>query len=65
MTEPKSKKIRIYKLASEYNLSAEAIVEFLQKKDYEVKNHMSLLTEEMITEVSNHFKKDIEKAEKH
>ncbi|HMU41811.1 MAG TPA: translation initiation factor IF-2 [Ignavibacteriaceae bacterium] len=65
MTEPKSKKIRIYKLASEHNLSAEAITEFLQKKGYEVKNHMSLLTEEMITEVSNHFKKDIEKAEKH
>jgi translation initiation factor IF-2 len=65
MTELKSKKIRIYKLASEHNLSAEAITEFLQKKGYEVKNHMSLLTEEMITEVSNHFKKDIEKAEKH
>jgi len=65
MTEAKSKKIRIYKLASEYNLSAEAIVEFLQKKSFDVKNHMSLLTEEMITEVSNHFKKDIEKAEKH
>lgn len=65
MTESKSKKIRIYKLSSEFNLSVEVIVEFLQKKGHEVKNHMSLLTEEMITEVTNHFKKDIEKAEKH
>ncbi len=65
MSDTKSKKIRVYKLASEYNLAAETIVEFLQKKGHDVKTHMSMLTDEMIVDVNDHFKKDIEKAEKH
>jgi translation initiation factor IF-2 len=65
MAETKSKKIRIYKLASEYNLAADYLVEFLQKKGHDVKSHMTMLTDEMITDITNHFKKDIEKAEKH
>ena len=65
MSETKSKKLRVYKLASEYNLSAENLVEFLQKKGHEVKSHMSILTDEMIQDINDHFKKDIEKAEKH
>lgn len=65
MTEAKSKKIRVYKLASEYNLSAENLIEFLHKKGFKIKSHMSMLTDEMITEINNHFRKDIEKAEKH
>lgn len=65
MADTKGKKIRVYKLASEYNLAAETILEFLQKKGYDVKTHMSMLTDEMINEVNDHFKKDIEKAEKH
>jgi translation initiation factor IF-2 len=65
MPDTQSKKIRVYKIASEYNLAAETIVEFLQKKGHDVKTHMSMLSDEMITEVNDHFKKDIEKAEKH
>jgi len=65
MPETKTKKVRVYKLASEYNLSAENLIEFLQKKGHEVKSHMSMLSEEMIKEINAHFKKDIEKAEKH
>src|SRR4030066_2056019 len=65
MSDAKNKKIRVYKLASEYNLAAETIVEFLQKKGHDVKTHMSMLTDEMIPEVNEHFKKEIEKAEKH
>lgn len=65
MSDAKKQKIRVYKLASEYNLGAETIVEFLQKKGYDVKTHMSMLTDEMIAAVNDHFKKDIEKAEKH
>ncbi len=65
MAEAKTKKIRIYKLASEYNLAVESLVEFLESKGFKIKSHMSTLTEEMITEINNHFKKDIEKAEKH
>jgi translation initiation factor IF-2 len=65
MSEAKTKKLRIVKLASEYNLSAESLVDFLQKKGYSVKSHMSMLSDEMIKDISDHFKKDIEKAEKH
>jgi translation initiation factor IF-2 len=65
MSEAKEKKLRVYKLASEINISAEQLVEFLQKKGHVVKTIQSILTEEMITDIANHFKKDIEKAEKH
>ncbi|QQS36282.1 MAG: translation initiation factor IF-2 [Ignavibacteriales bacterium] len=65
MSETKEKKLRVYKLASEINLSAENLVEFLQKKGHDVKSHMSMLTEAMINDINDHFKKDIEKAEKH
>jgi translation initiation factor IF-2 len=65
MAEAKPKKIRVYKLASEYNLSADSIVEFLSGEGHKVKSHMSNLTEEMITAVQEHFRKDIEKTQKH
>jgi hypothetical protein len=58
--ESKSKKLRVYKLASEINISAEQLVEFLQKKGHVVKSIQSILTDDMITEINNHFKKDIE-----
>ncbi|MDR3609194.1 MAG: translation initiation factor IF-2 [Ignavibacteriaceae bacterium] len=63
--ETKSKKLRVYKLASEINISAEQLVEFLQKKGHVVKSIQSILSDDMIVEINNHFKKDIEKAEKH
>ncbi len=65
MAEAKTKKIRIYKLAAEYNLAVESIIEFLSGKGFKVKSHMSVLTDEMINEINDHFKKDIEKTQKH
>src|SRR3970040_1632759 len=65
MPEAKTKKLRVYKFASEINLSAENLLEFLQKKAHDVKSHMSMLSDEMIQDINDHFKKDIEKAEKH
>ena len=65
MSEIKSKKLRVVKLASEINLSTENLVEFLIKKGFEVKGPNSLVTDEMVKEINDHFKKDIEKAEKH
>lgn len=63
--DTKSKKLRIVKLASEINLSTENLVEFLRKKGFEVKGPNSIVTDEMVKEINDHFKKDIEKAEKH
>ena len=65
MAEIKEKKIRVAKYAAEINLSAEQLIEFLSKKGFEIKSINSPLTEVMITEINNHYKKDIEKAEKH
>jgi translation initiation factor IF-2 len=65
MADIKEKKIRIYKLATEYNLSADSLVEFLKSKGFKVKNHMSLLEDDMIEAINAHYKKDIEKAEHH
>ncbi len=65
MADTKEKKIRIYKLATEYNLSADSLVEFLNSKGFKVKNHMSLLEDDMIAAINANYKKDIEKAEHH
>lgn len=65
MPETKEKKTRVFKLAAEYNLAVETLIDFLVKKGFDVKSHMSLLDEEMISAIKDHFKKDIEKAEKH
>lgn len=64
-TTNKPKKYRVYKYASEINISTDAIIEFLKSKEYEVKNHMALLTEEMLADVQSHFKKDIDKSDEH
>lgn len=63
--ETKTKKLRLYKIASEFNLSTESLMEFLQKKGYDAKTHMALINDEMLADINAHFKKDIEKAEKH
>ncbi|MFO7525036.1 MAG: translation initiation factor IF-2 [Ignavibacteriaceae bacterium] len=65
MSEAKTKKQRIYKFASEYNLSVDNLIEFLKTKGYEIKSHMSLLTDEMLEDIQSHYKKDMEKAEQH
>lgn len=65
MATTKPKKYRVYKYASEINLSTDVIIEFLKSKDYEVKNHMTLLTDEMLADIQSHFKKDIDKSDEH
>jgi translation initiation factor IF-2 len=65
MPEQKSKKIKIFNLAKELNLSSETIMDFLKKKGFEVKSHMSIVTDEMTPVIMGHFKKDKEVAERH
>ena len=65
MPETAAKKIKIYKLATELNLSSETLLEFLHKKGFEVKSHMSTVTDEMLTVVMGHFKKERDVAERH
>lgn len=65
MSETTQKKQRIHKLAAEYNISADSILELLLKKKFPVKSIQSVVTDEMLEVIHEHFKKDIEKAEKH
>src|SRR5512146_2274394 len=65
MPEQAFKKIKIYKLSTELNLSSDTIIEFLRKKGFEVKNHMTTVTDDMMQAIMNHFKKDKDVAERH
>jgi len=65
MADTGGTKKKIYKLATELNLSSETIIEFLTKKGYPVKSHMSSLDEEMLQEVMSHFKREKEVADRH
>ncbi|HTY02041.1 MAG TPA: translation initiation factor IF-2 [Bacteroidota bacterium] len=65
MAETVEKKKKLYKVATELNLSHETVIEFLRKKGHEVKNHMSTLDEAMMHEILVHFKKEKDSAEKH
>jgi len=60
-----TKKIKVYKLATELNLSSDTLIEFLNKKGYEVKSHMSSVTPDMLSAVMSHFKKEKDVAERH
>ncbi|MEX1138802.1 MAG: translation initiation factor IF-2 [Bacteroidota bacterium] len=65
MAEKSEKKIKVYKLATELNLSSDTLIEFLNKKGYEVKSHMSSVTPDMLSAVMSHFKKEKDVAERH
>ncbi|MBN1446855.1 MAG: translation initiation factor IF-2 [Bacteroidetes bacterium] len=61
----KKKKTRLYKVAKEFNLSHDTLTDFLIKKGYEVKNHMSIIDEEMLDLIEKHYKKEKTDAERH
>lgn len=65
MTETTEKKKKIYKVATELNLSHETLLEFLRKKGHEVKSHMSSVDEDMMRDILMHFKKEKDVADKH
>lgn len=60
-----TKKIKVYKLATELNLTSDTLIEFLNKKGYEVKSHMSSVTPDMLSAIMSHFKKEKDVAERH
>ncbi len=63
--QTKTKKLRLYKFAADYNLATDMLIDFLNEKGYDVKNHMALLSDEMQSDIYAKFKKEIEKAESH
>jgi len=65
MAETAEKRKKIYRVATELNLSHETLIEFLRKKGHVVKSHMSSVDDDMMREILIHFKKDRDVAEKH
>ena len=65
MAKAKEKKLKIYKLAAEINLASDVLEDFLKSKGFEVNGFRTTVTDEMLAEIYTHFKKDIEKSEKH
>lgn len=65
MAETLEKKKKIYKVATELNLSHETLIEFLRKKGHEVKSHMSTVDSDMMRDILVHFKRDKDVAERH
>jgi len=53
------KKRRIYQVAKEFNISIDALTNFLTKANFDVHSHMSPVTDEMYEEVSKKFSRDI------
>ncbi|NQT27950.1 translation initiation factor IF-2 [candidate division KSB1 bacterium] len=47
--------MRIYKVAKDFSVSNEALIDFLTEKKFKVRNHMSPLSEEMHEAVCQHF----------
>ncbi|MCK5115319.1 MAG: translation initiation factor IF-2 [Candidatus Aegiribacteria sp.] len=56
------KKLRVYELAKELNLSSEALLKVLQEMTISVKSHMSSLTPEDVQKVLNRFDREKEAA---
>jgi len=59
------KKTRLYKVAKEFNLSHDTLIDFLVKKGCDVKNHMSIIDEGMMELIERHYKKEKVDAERH
>lgn len=64
MAAENSKKIRLYKYASENSIPTDSILDLLKKKGLDAKGIQTILTDEMLDLINEHFKKDIEKKEK-
>ncbi len=56
------KKLRVYELAKELNLSSEALLKVLEEMTISVKSHMSSLTPEDVEKVMNRFDREKEAA---
>lgn len=57
-----TKKKRIYQVAKEFNISTEALIEFLHENKFKVRNHMAPLTPDMYDLACTHFQKVVDEA---
>ena len=65
MPEEKQKKVKIYQISKELNISHDTIISFLIQKGYTVKSHMALVSDEMMNDIMIRFKKEKDTATIH
>ena len=58
IVQTKKRKVRVFQVAKEFNISIESILKFLKLQKYPVKNQMSLISDEMYLELSAKFGKE-------
>lgn len=58
------KKKRVYQVAKEFAISNEALIHFLQEQDFNVRNHMAPLSDEMYDKVCEFFVREEVEVEK-
>lgn len=54
-----SKKRRVFQVARDFNISIEALITFLSDSDFDVRNHMSQVSEEMYEAANKKFSSDV------
>jgi len=55
LSKSKKKKERIYRVAKEFHLSNEELIDFLKSHNFRVRNQMSQVTDEMYDLIKSHF----------
>jgi translation initiation factor IF-2 len=48
-------KKRIYEVARDFNVSSDAVIKVLREQEFEIKNHMSTVTDDMLASISQRF----------
>ncbi|MBN1464257.1 translation initiation factor IF-2 [candidate division KSB1 bacterium] len=48
-------KKRVFQIAREFNISNEALIDFLTQLDFDIRNHMSPISDEMLEKISTKF----------
>lgn len=55
---------RIYQIAKEYNISSKAIIDMLHSMSIDIKNHMSVVPDEILDKVKAKFQQEVETVKK-
>lgn len=56
--------MRVHEFSKKYNIPNKSIIEVLNKHGYDIKNHMSVLTDDAISFLEEHFDTDVKKNNK-
>jgi len=59
-----NEKKRVFQVAREFNVSTEALIAFLSKLNFSIRNHMTLVTDDMYEEISKKYTREVDVSDK-